>query len=270
MLLFSVFWLSKARLRGPALVPRLGWIDWGDRRGGRRIVTDRRSRFIAQDVDSNASRVRYLPGSRPGGSVRGGRTSGRFWTVGKAPSTNSWERSAPERQKRKEGIQSHHLERPRNRRRTQLAMDIFDAATSGDIGRVVQLVEEVGDEHVFLKNTVEYTPLHFAAQRGRYQISKYLLTQGADPNARNFIDKTPLHLAAFLNNADCCELLLQHGAQIGAEDKFGRTPYQIAKENGYEETLRVLERYGQKLDWDEIVLNRDDSILKYLGCQEVA
>jgi len=149
-------------------------------------------------------------------------------------------------------------------------MDIFDAATSGDIGRVVQLVEEVGDEQVFLKNTVEYTPLHFAAQRGRYQISKYLLAQGADPNARNFIDKTPLHLAAFLNNADCCELLLQHGAQIGAEDKFGRTPYQIAKENGYEETLRVLERYGQKLDWDEIVLNRDDSILKYLGCQEVA
>lgn len=148
-------------------------------------------------------------------------------------------------------------------------MDIFEAATSGNIGRVVHLVEELGDEQVLLKNAVEYTPLHFAAQRGRYRISKYLLAQGADPNARNFIDKTPLHLAAFLNNADCCELLLQHGANIDAEDKFGRTPYIIAKENGYEETLRVLERYGQKLDWDEVVLNRDDSFLKYLSGQKV-
>lgn len=149
-------------------------------------------------------------------------------------------------------------------------MDIYDASTCGDFGRVIQLVEELGDEQVHLKNMVEYTPLHFAAQRGRYEISKYLLARGADPNARNFIRKTPLHLAAFLDNADCCELLLQHGAQIDAKDHFGRTPYQIAKENGYEDTLRVLERYGQKFDWDEIVLNRDDSILSYLGCEQVA
>jgi hypothetical protein len=42
----------------------------------------------------------------------------------------------------------------------------------------------------------ENTMLHCAVQNGRVEMTKYLLKQGVDVNARNGLTETPLHLAA--------------------------------------------------------------------------
>jgi len=52
-------------------------------------------------------------------------------------------------------------------------------------------------------------------------IAKFLISKGADINARGYQDKTPLHMVGCI---EICELLISKEANIKARDKNGRTP----------------------------------------------
>ena len=57
------------------------------------------------------------------------------------------------------------------------------------------------------------TPLGLACYRDRYEIAKYLLEQGADPNKRfQLWNSNPLLIAAYNGSPKVVELLLKNGA----------------------------------------------------------
>lgn len=77
--------------------------------------------------------------------------------------------------------------------------------------------------------TAGKTPLHLASESGNTPIMEFLLTQGADVEARDSGKRTSLTLAIDSGWPKAVELLLDWGAEQEVEDLMGRTPHKIAK-----------------------------------------
>lgn len=97
------------------------------------------------------------------------------------------------------------------------------------------------------------TPLHQAAASGQYDIAKYLLDHGAQPNARDFEQATPLYYVGGhprKNSPQLAELLLQRGADVDAETKDRMTPLHVAAlhDDAQDEIAMVLLQHGAKMD----------------------
>ncbi len=68
-------------------------------------------------------------------------------------------------------------------------------------------------------------PLHFAAQVPQGEnpvILKYLLEEGANPNATDFQGSTPLFVANFTNNKEVIDLLIKAGADTTIKNRDGK------------------------------------------------
>ena len=117
-------------------------------------------------------------------------------------------------------------------------VDIFDAARKGTIADVRYCVEEQGADVNTDNGKCEGTPLHVAAGFNSVDVLEYLISQGADVNAKSMCGCTPLHTAALWNpNVDVVQYLISMGADVNATSKFGDTPlYQavIALHDGVE------------------------------------
>jgi hypothetical protein len=64
-----------------------------------------------------------------------------------------------------------------------------------------------------------YTPLHWAAEKGKVEVVELLLKHKADTNADCGNGLTPLHLAARYGNLEVCRVLLKNGANAAARTK---------------------------------------------------
>ncbi len=74
------------------------------------------------------------------------------------------------------------------------------------------------------------TLLHGAANRGTVKAVRWLLQNGADPNALDGGGRTPLHVCAERNTStSVLELLLEAGSELNARDPSGRTPLDYAR-----------------------------------------
>ena len=92
--------------------------------------------------------------------------------------------------------------------------------------------------------TVAYTGLHAAAQRGDLAKIEQLAAAKADLNARDGNGRTPLHVASFAKQRDAIRALVKAGANINLLDKDRYDGVTIALVADDEETLRVLLSLG--------------------------
>jgi ankyrin repeat protein len=90
--------------------------------------------------------------------------------------------------------------------------EIHDAAGAGDVGKIKALLKK-NPELVFSKDSIGWTPLHYAAYSGQKGAAELLLTSNADVNAKDKNGHTPLAWATHKDHKDVAELLRRHGGR---------------------------------------------------------
>jgi ankyrin repeat protein len=159
-------------------------------------------------------------------------------------------------------------------RAARAELDVFEAATLGDVDRLHDLLHEDSslltarspddatalhfaaffaqpetsrllidhgaDVHAVSPTFGNVTPLHSAAAGGSAEIVHLLLEAGADPNVRQNGGFTALHAAAQNGDLVMTRDLLDHGAEVDPSTEDGRTALAIAEEQGHDEVAALL------------------------------
>lgn len=113
---------------------------------------------------------------------------------------------------------------------------------------------------MFIDERDNNTPLHKAVADNSLAEVYRLLTDGADPNAKNLFGMTPLHIACMCGRCDIAEALILNGANVVEQAMYGNTPLAIAISTGQCDMVKLLMNYVtnifdvQKTD----VINPDD------------
>lgn len=94
------------------------------------------------------------------------------------------------------------------------------------------------------RSDYDYTPLMIAVYKEDYDMVKYLLDKGANPNTANNENKTALMIAIANNNFDISKLLIQQGANINTQDEYSYTALMRAAMRGDYEMVKFLLENG--------------------------
>ena len=78
---------------------------------------------------------------------------------------------------------------------------------------------------------------HTACKSCYLPIAEYLISKGANIEAKDLWDRTPLHLASISGNTDIVRYLVSKGANKNAKDKDGKTPYYSARKDEIRDIL---------------------------------
>ncbi|MGH9937346.1 MAG: TonB family protein [Blastocatellia bacterium] len=100
----------------------------------------------------------------------------------------------------------------RARRKSHLDQALYEAAESGDITDIIELLNAGANVNCALDGNG--SPLIGAARKGRLAAVRLLLDRGADPNMAVSGDGNPLIMAAREGHKDVVSLLLDRGASI--------------------------------------------------------
>ncbi|KAE9596129.1 putative potassium channel, voltage-dependent, EAG/ELK/ERG, ankyrin repeat-containing [Lupinus albus] len=80
-----------------------------------------------------------------------------------------------------------------------------------------------------------------AVARGDSDYLKRLLSNGMDPNLKDYDYRSPLHIAAAEGLCFMAKLLLEAGASVFAKDRWGNTPLDEARMSGNKNLIKLLE-----------------------------
>ncbi|KAL1694338.1 ankyrin repeat-containing domain protein, partial [Schizophyllum commune] len=99
---------------------------------------------------------------------------------------------------------------------------------------------------------------HYAASKSRIDIGKFLISRGADINAKDRANQHPLHRAATTGSVGFIKLLLESSTapnktRLNTGDRIGNTPLHLAIESGHAEAAVLLINAGA----DRERLNQD-------------
>lgn len=79
----------------------------------------------------------------------------------------------------------------------------------------------------------KWSPLHYAANSGSYEVIKFLVEKGADINRKDSDGNTPLHLACrSLGDKESILYMLDHGVNPKLKNNEGQTPYMKIETDG--------------------------------------
>ncbi len=90
------------------------------------------------------------------------------------------------------------------------------------------------------------TWLYEAASDGDYQAAEFLISKGADPNAKAQNGKTPLHIAVIRKQLRLVGLLLKKGADPNLKDDDNKTPLDYARDLNQRSIIELLTKYGAR------------------------
>ena len=95
---------------------------------------------------------------------------------------------------------------------------------------------------------LEATTLYYAVICGFSKLTKHLVVDAEDANARCGYHGTALHAALCTGNLEIASVLLDHGANTDLEDQDGRLPLVRAYDRRNIEAMRLLLEYGANGD----------------------
>lgn len=129
-----------------------------------------------------------------------------------------------------------------------LEWPMVDAAKRGDAAAVRELIQQGADVNEAYGDGM--TALHWAAQRGDFEIAQLLIAAGANLQAGTRIGHyTALHLASRTGSAPVVEALLKAGSEVNATTtNSGATPLHLAAESGNAEVIGLLTEHGADLN----------------------
>jgi hypothetical protein len=117
-------------------------------------------------------------------------------------------------------------------------MDIFQASSANNLAQVTRLLEQ-DPQLVGARDHDQRIALHHAALHNSQAVMQFLLSKGADPNARSTCGDGPLHLA---QRSETVRLLIDAGAEPHNEDNAGVSSMDLAVREGREDLFWELSR----------------------------
>ncbi len=127
------------------------------------------------------------------------------------------------------------------------AGEIHDAAESGDLQKVTDLISET-PQLIENRDDGGNTPLLLAALNGHKEIFQYLLSKGADLKAVNNRGSYALNLAASNGQTEMTRFLIESGFEVDITTMSGFTPLLHACYGGKSEAVKILLENGASLD----------------------
>jgi hypothetical protein len=127
------------------------------------------------------------------------------------------------------------------------ADDLIAASKRGDLFAVQHYLMKSPDA-IAARDHFRYTPLHWAAVQGHWNIVETLVEHGADVNALGWDGGTPLHMACHHDRPDMVRLLLDEGADLTIQNQWGRTPLHVAARRNCDLTATLLLSRGAAVD----------------------
>ena len=114
------------------------------------------------------------------------------------------------------------------------------AALTGNLSVLQELVNKARIP-IDCRDKENSTALLLACARGHYSCAEFLLSNGADPNARRITGASPLYFAASYHHTRIVELLLnKYKAIVDLSTFDGSTPLHVASERGFSDIVRLL------------------------------
>lgn len=149
------------------------------------------------------------------------------------------------------------------------AEEIHEAAKSGDVRKVVELIEK--DPNImYVKDEEGKTALHWATGRGQLEVIKVLIRYKVNINVKNDMGGTPLHVAASQAQPEALKILLANGANVHARGDSGATPLHFAafkRRPGHLEAARIL--LENKADVNAVMENGATPLDMALSAQNI-
>ena len=90
------------------------------------------------------------------------------------------------------------------------------------------LVKTLVDQKKARVDHIGWTPLHYAATKGQYEIAQYLISKGAIVDSLSTGNTTPLMMAVQSGNESLVKLLLDKGADLQIRNTNGLSAIDIA------------------------------------------
>lgn len=125
--------------------------------------------------------------------------------------------------------------------RSKGSLDVFEAACLGELEKLKQLVEK-NPSLVKAYSPDGFTALALAAYLGQKDTVEYLISKGADVNAKanNTTGFTPLTGTVSENHTEIAKILAENGANVNHRYEGGYAPLIHAAASGNIELVKVL------------------------------